>query len=62
MDFCLGAPAINRVACSAITFGDTTVFTVCKMTSDPTFEEKLYKFLSEDGLNVTVEGSDYYAH
>ncbi len=62
MDFCLGAPAINRVACSAITFDKTTVFTICKMTSDPTFEEKIYKYFLDDGLDIEVEGSDYYAY
>ena len=62
MDFCLGAPAINRVACSAVTFGSTTVFTVCKMTSDPTFEEKIYKYFLDDGIEIEVEGSDYYAY
>ena len=62
MDFCLGAPAINRVACSAITFNNTTVFTICKMTSDPTFEEKIYKYFLEDGLEIEVEGSNHYAY
>lgn len=62
MDFCLSAPAINRVACSAVTFGGTTVFTVCKMTSDPTFEEKIYQYFTDDGIEIEVEGSEYYAY
>lgn len=61
MDFCLGAQMTNRLACTAITFGDISTFTVSKMTQDPTFEEKMYKLLAADGLDVTVEGSEFYA-
>ncbi len=62
MDFCLGAPALNRLACAVVTFGNTTTFSVTKMTPDPTFEEKMYKYLSDDKLEIKVEGSEYYAH
>lgn len=62
MDFCLGAPALNRLACAVVTFGGVTTFSITKMTPDPTFEEKMFKFLTEDGLDIRVEGSEYYAH
>lgn len=61
MDFCLGAQQTNRLACAAITFGETSVFSISKMTADPTFEEKLYKLLSDDGIEVQVEGSEFFA-
>ncbi len=62
MDFCLGAQMTNRLACTAVTFGNTCTFTVSKMTSDPSFEEKMYDLLKADGLETEVEGSDYYAN
>lgn len=61
MDFCLGAQMTNRLACTAITFGSNSTFTVSKMTQDPAFEEKMYKLLVADGLDVLVEGSEFYA-
>lgn len=61
MDFCLGAQEVNRLACSAITFGGITTFTISKMTADPTFEERFYKLLCDDGIETSVEGSEYYA-
>ena len=61
MDFCLGAQMTNRVACAAITQGGVLTFSITKMTADPTFEEKMYQLLSDDGIAVRVEGSDYYA-
>ena len=61
MDFCLGAQVLNRLACAAATINNVTTLSISKMTVDPTFEEQMYKLLSEDGIEVTVEGSDYYA-
>lgn len=61
MDFCLGPTNLHRVACAAITQGGVLTFSITKMTADPTFEERMYRLLSEDGIAVTVEGSDYYA-
>jgi hypothetical protein len=37
-------------------------FSISKMTADPTFEDRMYKLLCDDGLKVEVEGSDYYAN
>lgn len=62
MDFCLGAQMTNRLACAAITFGNTAVFSISKMTADPSFEEKMYQMLVDDGICVETEGSEYYAN
>lgn len=61
MDFCLGAQMTNRLACTAITCGGVSTFSISKMTADPTFEEKMYQLLTDDGIAVEVEGSEYYA-
>jgi hypothetical protein len=61
MDFCLGAQVTNRLACAAITCGGVATFSICKMTTDPAFEEKLYALLANDGIEVQVEGNEYYA-
>ena len=37
-----------------------STFTISKMTADPTFEEKMYQLLLNDGIAVEVEGSEYY--
>ncbi len=62
MDFALGTAITNRVACSMVTFADTTVLTVTKLTVDPSFEEKLLDLLEADGLNISLEGSALYEH
>ncbi len=61
MDFCLGAQVTNRLACAAVTCGDVATFSISKMTADPAFEEKMYQLLKSDGIEVEVEGSEYYA-
>ncbi len=61
MDFCLGAQVTNRLACTAITCAGVATFSISKMTLDPAFEEKMYQLLLADGVEATVEGSDYYA-
>lgn len=61
MDFCLGAQVTNRLACAAVTCGNTATFSISKMTADPAFEEKLYQLLTSDGIETEVEGSEYYA-
>lgn len=60
MDFCLGAQVTNRLACAAVTVGGVSTFSISKMTADPAFEEKLYRLLTDDGIAVEVEGSDFY--
>ena len=60
MDFCLGAPENNRLAAAGISFGGVTTFSITKNTADPTFEEKMLRYLTDDGIEVTVEGSAFY--
>ncbi len=60
MDFVLGSARVNRVMCSAVTFGNAASLCIAKQTMDPTFEEALLTALEKDGLQITVEGSPYY--
>jgi len=60
MDFVLGSARVNRVMCSAVTFGVVASLCIAKQTTDPTFEEALLAALEKDGLQITVEGSPYY--
>jgi MFS family permease len=60
MDCCLGPQTTNRLACTAVSCGGVSTFTISKMTADRTFEERMYKLLTDDGLEVSVEGSEYY--
>lgn len=59
-DFSLGPTITNRVACAAVTFNNKTVFSITKITNDPSFEERLLHNLKSDGLDVEVEGN--YEH
>lgn len=60
MDFVLGAAATNRASCALVTFADTATLSITKMTADPSFEEKLYSLLTDDGIIPVVEGSERY--
>lgn len=60
MDFVLGPLITNRTACAMITFGNTSTFSVTKSTTDPTFEEVMYRYLLEEGIITEVEGSELY--
>jgi len=60
MDFVLGGSRINRASCAAVTFGNTATFSITKSTRDPSFEERLYKLLAEDGVRPVVEGTELY--
>ncbi len=60
IDFVLGPRITNRASCTLVSYQDTTMLSVSKLTKDPSFEEKLYTLLQADGLNVSVEGSDTY--
>ncbi|MBO5712921.1 MAG: hypothetical protein J6R88_01800 [Clostridia bacterium] len=59
-DFVLGTSVENRASCSLITFNDVSTFSITKKTVDPSYEEALLKILENDGISVTVEGSDIY--
>ena len=60
MDFVLGTAITNRSACSLVTVNNTANFSIAKCTIDPSFEEKMYELLTADGIEVNVEGSDFY--
>ncbi len=60
MDFAIGPEISNRVSCTLVTVGNTTTFTMTKMTVDPSFEEKMLDLLTADGITPTVEGSPLY--
>ena len=56
-DFVLGPPIQNRACCSLCSFGDRAVFTVTKNTQLTLFEDALYRYFCENGLEPYVEGS-----
>ena len=60
LDFVLGTVRTNRAACSMVTCNGRAVFTVAKLTEDPSFEEKLYELLTGLGLTPRVSGSQCY--
>ena len=60
MDFALGTSFFNRASCGAITVNDVTTLSISKHTLDPSFEERMYELLLEDGIEVSVEGSGFY--
>ena len=59
-DFVLGTGVTNRAYCSMVTFGNTAMLSISKLTKDPTFEEVMFSLLDKDGLTPEVEGSDLY--
>ena len=59
-DFVIGAGSTNRAACAIGTFGNTTVFSILKLTADPSFEEKICQLLSDYGIRPRVSGSAVY--
>ncbi len=60
MDFVLGTVALARAACSMVTVNGVATLSVAKLTTDPSFEERLYALLKETGLNIRVSGSELY--
>ncbi len=61
-DFLLGPSSINKAACAMVSFGDTAVFTITKTTVDPSFEKRMEKLLTDEGLSVTIKGSPVYEY
>lgn len=61
LEFVLGTLLTNRVGCTLVTLGNTATLTVCKLTADPSFEERLLELLQAAGFAPEVEGSDLYA-
>jgi hypothetical protein len=62
MDFVLGTAITNRAGCSMVTFGNTATLSITKLTADPSFEESMFRLLSEDGVIPEVKGSPLYEH
>lgn len=62
MDFVLGTTHTHRASCSMLTVNNTVTLSVSKNTADPSFEERLYELLLDEGLSVQVKGSDLYGH
>lgn len=61
MDFVLGTMLTNRAGCAMVTCNGVATLSITKMTADPSFEEKLYELLEQDGIHATVEGSEPHA-
>ncbi len=53
-----GSP--NRISTTLATVNGTAVFTVIKNSDDPSFENKLYSYLQDDGVLKAIEGSVEY--
>ncbi len=60
MDFVLGTVALARAACSMVTVNGVATLSVAKLTTDPSFEERMYALLRDLGLEVKVSGSELY--
>lgn len=60
MDFVLGTAMTNRAECTLVTVGNVATFSISKMTADPSFEEKMDSLLRRDGIEPSIEGSEYY--
>lgn len=56
-DFVLGPPIRNRAVCSLCSYEDRAVFTVVKITALPVFENAVYDYLTQLGLDPYVEGT-----
>ncbi len=60
MDFVLGTALTNRAGCSMVTYGGVATLSISKNTSDPSFEESMYRLLKSDGVGVKARGSMVY--
>ena len=60
MDFVLGPSDINGAMCTLVTMGQTSTFSITKSTVDSSFENEILKLFTEDGIDVSAEGSELY--
>lgn len=58
MDFVLGTALNNRASCALVTCSGIATLSISKMTYDPSFEEKLYSLLLDEGFCVEAAGSE----
>ncbi len=59
-DFLLSPSEVCRASCALVTYNNKAIFSITKITSVPSFEERLVKLLEDDGLTVEVSGSPLY--
>ncbi len=59
-DFLLSPSYPTKVTCSLVSFKDKARLTISKATLDPSFEDRLYEILTEDGITIKAEGSIDY--
>ena len=59
-DFELGPSESCRASCAMISYKDKAVLSITKITADPSFEERLYQLLTQQGLEIKVSGSALY--
>lgn len=59
-DFLLSPSYPTKVTCSLVGFKDKARLTISKATLDPSFEDRLYEILEEDGIVIKAEGSIDY--
>ncbi len=60
MDFVLGTVALARAAVSMVTVNGVCTLSIAKLTTDPSFEERMCALLRETGLRIKVSGSELY--
>lgn len=60
VEFTLNTSTIARASCGVASFNGITTISITKLTIDPSFENKMYHFLKQEGLDVLVEGSELY--
>lgn len=60
MDFVLGTVALSRAVVSMVTVNGVATLSIAKLTVDPSFEERLYKVLTGEGLEIRISGSELY--
>ena len=59
-DFILGPSTVCRSSIGLVTYNDRMILSITKSTADPTYEERLYELLRQDGIDVEVTGSALY--
>ncbi len=61
MDFVLGTVALARAAVSMVTANGTATVSVAKLTTDPSFEERMYSLFLDLGIKPRLSGSELYS-
>lgn len=56
-DCYMGNPANKKVGCNLISYNGKLVFTIVKSIKNDTYENTLYRLLTEDGIAIEVEGT-----